>query len=103
MALFFLALDRGEAAAAVWAVVEVLRHELLKRAAAEAEVLDGPGQVARGGRERKQLADDLELLSAVAVHVDGPRLDLADHLAVGPGAEAVLLALAHERGNIPAA
>ena len=50
-----------------------------------------------GGRgERQQLADDLELLAGIAIDVDGPRLDLANHLAVGAGTQAVSLSLTHE-------
>jgi hypothetical protein len=77
-----LTLDRGKAAAAVRAVVEVVWHELLERASAETQVLDRPGQVAGGGREGQEPAHDLELLSAVAVDVDRARLDLADDLAI---------------------
>src|SRR5204863_9838144 len=92
--------EGGEAAPAVRAVVHVPGRELLERAAAEPQVLDRPRQVAVRRRQRQHLAHHVELLAGLAVDVDGPRLDLADQLAVRTGPQAVPLALAHRRGNI---
>jgi hypothetical protein len=66
----------------VRAVVQVLRDQLLERAAAQAQVLHRPREVAGGRRERQQLAHHLELLATVPVHVDGSRLDLSNQFAV---------------------
>jgi hypothetical protein len=86
------ALDRGEPAAAVGAVVQVLLHELLERASAEAEVLDRVREVARGRRERQDGPHNPELLAGLTVEIAHPGLDLANDLAVGAGAQSVLLA-----------
>src|SRR5215831_5944070 len=84
------------------AVVDVLGRQLLERAAAQPQVLHCPGQVAGRGGKRKQLADHLELLAGVAIHVDRARLDFTNDLAVRFGPQAIQLTLAHEGGNIPA-
>ena len=62
--------QRRQTPAAVRAVVDVLGRELAQGAAAQAEVLDGPRQVAGRRRQRQDLADDLELLAGLAVDVD---------------------------------
>src|SRR5206468_4020161 len=91
--------ERGEAPAAMRTVGHVLWSELLQRTPAQAQVLDGPRQAARVRRERQDLADDLELVPGLTVDIDGSRLDLADQLAVGAGAQAVELVLGHEGGS----
>ena len=63
------ALDGRKSPAAVGAVVQVVLDELLERAAAQAQVLDRVGQVARRGRQRQHGPDHLELLAATR----GPR------------------------------
>src|SRR5436305_7568722 len=98
-----LGAQRGEAPPAVRAVVDVLRGELLERAAAQPEVLDRPGEVARGWGERQDLAHDLELLAGLPVDVDRPGLDLEDELAVRSRPQPVSLLLTHGGRNISAA
>src|SRR5215216_7275961 len=92
-----------QAAATVRTVVDVLGRELLQRATAQAQVLDGPGQPAGVRGERQHLSDDLELLAGLAVHVDAAGLDLADDLAVVAGPQAVSLTVAHAAGTISTA
>ena len=92
-------LDGREPPAAVGAVVQVVLHELLERAAAQAEVLDRVREVARRGGEREHRSHHLELLAGLVVHVGDARLDLANDLAIRPGAQAILLTAGHRRGN----
>src|SRR4051794_11260614 len=81
--------ERGHAAAAGRAVVEVLLRQLLAERA-EAEVLDRPRQIGRRRLERQDLADHLELLTGLAIAVDPVGLALDDDLAPrGRGAHAV--------------
>src|SRR5688572_9561280 len=75
-------LDRGHAAAAGGAVVEVLLRQLVAPVA-EAEVLHGPRQPAQRRLEREDDAGDLELLARLAVAVDAVRLGFEDDLAAG--------------------
>ena len=86
------ALDRGEPAAAVGAVVQVLLDEL-PRASTRRGGGSPPSRELAGGRsERQQCPDHAELLAGVAVDVGHPGLDLADDLAVRAGTQSVLLA-----------
>src|SRR2546423_1711915 len=96
-------LERPQPSPAGNAVVHVLPGQLLEWAAAEAQGLDGPCEVRGRGRQRQDLAHDLELLAALAVDVDPAWLDLADDLAVRAGSQAVSLIGAHERGTLPSA
>src|SRR3954453_14241067 len=84
------------------AVVQVLLDELLQGAAAQTQVLHCVREVAGVGRQRKQLPDDLELLTGVAVEVRHAGLDLADDLAIGAGTQPVFLAVGHGAGTIAA-
>jgi hypothetical protein len=84
-----LPLDGWKPAPARGAVRNILRCELLQGASTEPQVLDRPGQPALGRSQREHFSDHGELLTGVSVDVYGPRLDLADDLAVTPGAQAV--------------
>jgi hypothetical protein len=87
--------ERFHTPAAVGAVVQVLRRKLVAPVA-KPQVLDGPRQFRRGGREREQLAHDLELLSGLTVEIDAVRLGFDNDLAAGGGRpHAVLLARPH--------
>jgi hypothetical protein len=89
------AAERGHPPPARGAVIEVLLGELVTPVA-EAQVVDRPGELGRGGGEREQLGDGLELLAGLAVAVDAPGLGLDDHLAAGRGcAHAVSLPQSH--------
>lgn len=81
-----LALDGREPAPARRAVRNILRCQLLERAAAQPEVFYRPRQIALRRGERQQLADNAELFTGFAVDVDRPGLDLTDDFAVAPGA-----------------
>src|SRR5580765_7432729 len=84
--------ERRHATAARRAVVEVLLRELVAPGA-EAQVLDRPGQPRCRGRERKELAQHLELLAGLAVAVDGVGLGFDEDLAPGRrGAQSIELA-----------
>jgi hypothetical protein len=84
-----LPLDRGKPAATGRAVRDVLRCELLERTSTQPQVLDRPREVAGARGEREHFPDHLELLTALTIDIDGPRLDLANDLAVAPGAQAI--------------
>jgi hypothetical protein len=84
-----LPLDRRKPAATSRAVRHVLGSKLLQRAAAQPQVFHRPGKTALARSERQDLPDHGELLTGLTVDVDGSRLDFADDLAVGPGAQAV--------------
>jgi hypothetical protein len=83
------ALDSREPAAARRAVRHILGCQLLERATAQPQVLDRPGQAALARGERQDLPDHGELVTGLTVDVHDPRLDLANDLAVVPGAQAV--------------
>lgn len=78
-------------ASAMGAIVEVLLAELIAPIA-EAEVLDGPGQLRGRGRQGEEHGRGLEGLARLAVDVGAARLGLEHDLAPGRrGPQAVLL------------
>ena len=72
-----------------------MRHTLIC-----VKVLIFHGYLLRGTGSNVYNASLARALARLAVHVDGPGLDLADQLAVGPGSQAKLLTLAHSGGKI---
>ena len=68
--------------AAVGAIVEVLRSELIAPIA-EAEVLHRPRQLGGRGGEGQHQTNDFKLLAGLAISVHLIRLRLDDHLAAG--------------------
>ena len=74
--------ERFHPPAAVGAIVEVLLRKLIA-VIAEAQVLDCPGELGGGGRQRQQLSDDLEFLAGDAVDVTPVRFGFDDHFTAG--------------------
>jgi hypothetical protein len=68
------------APAAHRAIVEILLGQLVTPVA-EPQVVDGPGQLGGGGRERQELRDHLQFLARLVVQIDLVRLGLNDHFA----------------------